>query len=246
MTKHIAHDQVISQQGHNAEHLPNAVHLITKFKVLQTGLLLFNLHFSFKSDELVPEMIKRCLCITLLPENPMNSSKRITRAGSSDTIRLNVPTPMRTPLSKCTFDPVLAHCRFSRICIHSLKEPKHLITHVTLTIFYRKNPWMIQVHSLVAIETCTNLDAAFDQTRESLVFDECEQSFQKKCLSWTQFGVRFQFGILLIIMLGNRIWDDYNQNNCSLDKIVSFTYPFECFADAFGDGVLFAMSITHS
>lgn len=37
---------------------------------------------------------------TLLPENPMNSSSRITRAGNKETIKLNVPTPIRTPLSK--------------------------------------------------------------------------------------------------------------------------------------------------
>lgn len=37
---------------------------------------------------------------TLFPENPINSSNRITRAGNSEIIKLNVPTPMRTPLSK--------------------------------------------------------------------------------------------------------------------------------------------------
>lgn len=44
----------------------------------------------------------------------------MTRAGSIDIIRLNVPKPMRTPLSKCTFDESLDQLRVSRILLHSL------------------------------------------------------------------------------------------------------------------------------
>ena len=38
--------------------------------------------------------------LTLLPPNPINSRSRMTLAGSIEIIRLKVPTPIRTPLSK--------------------------------------------------------------------------------------------------------------------------------------------------
>lgn len=52
---------------------------------------------------------KQTKWFTLLPENPMNSSNRMTRAGNKDTIKLNVPTPIRTPLSKWVFELFLSH-----------------------------------------------------------------------------------------------------------------------------------------
>lgn len=64
--------------------------------------------------------------LCLLPENPMNSSSLMTRAGSSEIIRLNVPMPMRTPLSKCTFDVSLVQLRPASMLLHSLKLKKHV------------------------------------------------------------------------------------------------------------------------
>lgn len=59
--------------------------------------------------------------LTLLPEKPINSNSRMTRPGSIEIIRLNVPTPIRTPLSKCVFDSIVSHCLFSRMWLHSLQ-----------------------------------------------------------------------------------------------------------------------------
>jgi len=60
--------------------------------------------------------------ITLLPENPINSNNLITRDGSNEIIRLNVPIPIFTPLSKCIFVLLFSQFLVFKIWKQSLKR----------------------------------------------------------------------------------------------------------------------------
>ena len=55
----------------------------------------------------------------------MNSNTLTTPAGSNDIIKLNVPIPIRTPLSKCILEFSDSHLRLWSISAHSLQKEKH-------------------------------------------------------------------------------------------------------------------------
>lgn len=112
----------------------------------------------------------------------MNSSNLITRAGSNEIIKLKVPTPIRTPLSKWVLDVSDSQVRLFRIVLHSLKDIKRchrLLSHNFSCVKQKLKQidWcremLLSEHILVAVETGTNFDASFDEAGQRFVFNEC-------------------------------------------------------------------------
>ena len=58
---------------------------------------------------------------TFFPPNPINSKSRMIRGGSNEIIKLKVPTPTLTPLSKSFLWISPSQFRYCKIFQHSLK-----------------------------------------------------------------------------------------------------------------------------